>query len=139
MALSFNEVNKIITVLSPDVEITIQNLLNSIRDWESELSSLDIPEVCSCAGKEPLGGGVEVGLTLTLLDDWQLAFEARLGPEYIQCRVSGGNIVALNVNGPIYPTAFTQVLITASSSATQLDLEAIRYASFGGGVTIDTV
>lgn len=135
--LSFDKVNKIITVLAPDTEITIQNLLNSIREYEDELTSLDIPKIVSCAGKEPLGGGVVVGLTLTLLDDWQLAFEARLGSTYTQCIVSGGNIVATNTNGSIYPTAFTQVLITASSSATQSDLAAIQYASFGGGVSID--
>lgn len=137
MALSFDKVNRIITVQAPDTEITIQNLLNSIREWEDELTSIDMPIVVSCAGKEPLGGGVVVGLTLTLLDDWQLAFEARSGPSYIQCVVSGGNIVADNVNGSIFPTAFTQVLITASSSATQADLEAIQYASYQNAVWVD--
>lgn len=137
MSLSFDKVNKVITVDAPDTEITIQNLLNSIREYEDELTSLDIPKICSCAGKESLGGGVSVGLTLTLLDDWQLAFEARSGPDYIQCKVSGGNIVATNVNGAIEPTAFTQVLITASSSATQSDIAAIQYSSFGGGVSIN--
>lgn len=137
MALSFDKVNKIITVLSPDTEITIQNLLNSIRRWEDDLSSMDLPKIVSCAGKEPLGGGVVVGLTLTLLDDWQLAFEARGGPSYTQCIVSGGNIVATNANGSIYPTAFTQVLITASSSATQSDLAAIQYSSYQNAVWLD--
>jgi len=137
MALSFDKVSKVITVLAPDTEITIQNLLNSIREYEDELSSMDIPIIVSCAGKEPLGGGVAVGLTLTLLDDWQLAFEARSGPDYIQCTVAGGNIVAVNILGSIYPTAFTQVLITASSSATQSDLAAIQYASYGGRVSMD--
>lgn len=137
MALSFDKVNQVITVLSPDTEITIQNLLNSIREWEDELSSMDVPKVVSCAGKEPLGGGVVVGLTLTLLDDWQLSFEARTGPSYTQCTVSGGNIVAVNANGSIYPTAFTQVLITASSSATQSDLEAIQYASYQNAVWVN--
>jgi len=137
MALSFDKVNKVITVLAPDTEITIQNLLDSIREYEDELTSMDIPKIVSCAGKEPLGGGVVVGLTLTLLDDWQLAFEARSGPSYIQCIVSGGNIVAVHVNGSIYPTAFTQVLITASSSATQADLAAIQYASYQNAVWVD--
>ena len=69
MALSFDKVNKVITVLTPDTEITIQNLLNGIREFEDELSSMDIPKIVSCAGKEQLGGGVQVGLTLTLLLD----------------------------------------------------------------------
>lgn len=139
MAIVFNKLTKIITVESPDTEVTIQNLLNAIRDYEDELTTLDIKKIASAAGKEDLGGGVSVGITMTLLDDWQLAFEARAGPTYIQCKVSGGNIVATNVSGAISPTAFTQVLVTASSSATQSDLSAIQYSSFGGGVSIDTV
>lgn len=137
MALSFNKVNKVITVLSPDTEITIQNLLNSIREWEDEVTSMDMPVIASCAGKEPLGGGVVVGLTLTLLDNWQLAFEARSGPTYTQCIVSGGNIVAVHTDGAIFPTAFTQVLITASSSATQSDLAAIQYSSYQNAIWVD--
>ena len=137
MAILFDKENKIITIEAPAVEITIQNLLNAIREYEDELSSMDIPVIASAAGKEDLGGGVSVGITLTLLDDWQLAFEARGGADYIQCRVSGGNLVAVNVNGAIYPTAFTQVLITASSSATLQELDAIQYASFNGGVSVD--
>ncbi|NOR85394.1 hypothetical protein GQ473_04695 [archaeon] len=139
MTLSFNKVTKIITVLIPDTEITIQNLLNDIRQYEDELSSMDIPIIASCAGKESLGGGVSVGLTLTLLDDWIVAFEARSGPDYIQCKVSGGNIVSYDGSTPISPTAFTQVLITASASATTQELDAIQYASFNGGVTIDSI
>ena len=135
MALSFDKVSKIITVLSPDTEITIQNLLNSIREWEDELTSMDMKIIASCAGKEPLGGGVLVGLTLTLLDNWRLAFEARSGPTYIQCSVTGGNIVGTNANGAIYPTSFTQILVTASSSATLQEQSAIEYGSFNGGVT----
>lgn len=138
--LDYDKVNKIITVpTSYGTEISIQELLNDIRDFEDELTSLDIPYITSCAGKEDLGGGVSVGLTLTLLNDWQLAFEARSGPAYIQCKVSGGNIVADNVNGSIYPTAFTQVLITASSSATTADLDAIQYSSYGGVVSVDAI
>ncbi len=136
--LTYDKVNKVITVpTSYGTEITIQNLLNDIRDFEDELTSLDIPKIASCAGKEDLGGGVSVGLTLTLLDDWRLAFEERTGPTWVQCSVSGGNLVAVNTNGSIYPTAYVTVTITASSSATTADLDAIQYSSYNGGVSID--
>ncbi len=135
MTLSFDKVNRVITILEPDTEITIQNLLNSIRQWEDELSSMDMPRIASCAGKEPLGGGVKVGLTLTLLDNWRLAFAPREGPNYTQCQVNGGNIVGSHINGSIYPTAFTQIVVTASSSATLQEQGAIEFGSFNGGVT----
>jgi len=135
--LTFDPVAKLMTVDAPDTEITIQELHNLCVDYEDELVNLATDRIVSSAGKEPLGGGVSVGITLTLINDWQLAFEARSGPTYIQCQVSGGNLVADNVNGAIYPTAFTQVLITASSSATTSDLEAIQYGSYSNGVWID--
>jgi hypothetical protein len=139
VGLLFDKINKVITIEDTTDEITIQNLLNAVRQWEDELSSMDIGQVASAAGKEPLGGGVVVGITLTLLDNWRLAFEARDGPTYVQCKVSGGNLVGTHPDGVIYPTAFTQVVMTASSSATLQELGAIQYSSFGGGVTLDVV
>jgi len=69
------------------------------------------------------------------------------GEEYdlwhvIQCNVLGGNLVAQDTNGdeidPIFPSAFTQVVRTSSSSATLQELEAIQYSSFGGEVHVST-
>lgn len=59
----------------------------------------------------------------------------------IQCNVTGGNLVAVdsddNEIDPIYPTGFTQVVRTSSSSATLQELEDIQYASFDGAVHLD--
>ncbi len=131
---------RIITVLSPSTEITIQDLLDTCREFEDDIPNMVYPYLASAAGKENLGGGVKVGITITL-QNAVLAFEARSGPDYIQCRVSGGNLVAIDDNGddisPIYPTAFTQVITTASSSATLQEQTDIQYASFNGGVSVD--
>ncbi len=112
---------RIITIASPSTDITIQDLLDTCRELEDDLSNMVYDRLASAAGKEDLGGGVQVGITMTLLNA-VLAFEARPGPTYAQCRVSGGNLVALDSSSiavsPIYPTAFTQILTTASSSAT---------------------
>ena len=109
---------RIVTVLSPDTAISIQELYDLIRDWEDDNLSYDPLE--SAGGKEDLGGGVQVGITLTLLNA-KLAFEARPGPSTVQCNVSGGNLVAVDDLGatfsPIEPTAFTQVVIAQSTSA----------------------
>lgn len=131
---------RILTVLSPSVEITIQDLLDTCRELEDDMTNLQYATLASAAGKENLGGGVKVGITLTLLNA-VLAFEARPGPTYVQCRVSGGNLVAVDGVGadisPIYPTAFTQVVTTASSSATIQEQADIQYASFGGAVHLN--
>lgn len=59
-----------------------------------------------------------------------------------QCELEGGNLVALNEAdasiSPVFPTAFTQIVRTSSSSATLQELQDIQYSSFGGGVTVDT-
>lgn len=123
---------RIITVAVPSTEITIQDLLDTCRELEDDLTNTVYDPLASAAGKENLGGGVRVGITLTLLNA-VLAFEARPGPTYTQCIVSGGNIVAVDSNGdnlsPIYPTAFTQVLTSASSSATLQGISATEIAN----------
>lgn len=134
---------RIITVASPSTEITIQDLHDTCVDLESRLENLDDDVLISSAGKEDLGGGVSVGVTATLLNAL-LAFQARSGPTYEQCRVNGGNLVALDANGvtqptPIEPTAFTQVITTASSSATTQSQAQLEYSTFNGYVSLDTI
>jgi hypothetical protein len=112
---------RIITVpISDGTGITIQNLLNQCREWEQIPANMTHAKLLDGAGKQDLGGSVSVGITLTLLNA-KLAFEARAGPDYIQCTVSGGNLVAVDGNGdsmsPIEPTAYTQVIIAQSTSA----------------------
>jgi len=123
MATTFDKNTKIITVLSPTTTITVQDLHDDIRIYEADNSNLEITQIANASGKQDLGGGVRVGITLELINDWRLAFEARPGPDTILCTVSGGNLVATNQYGntAIFPTAFTQVIISQSSSATISD------------------
>ena len=118
--LTFLRYDKVIQVDSPQIEVTIQDLINQIRDYEDELINLDLAKIADAYGKQPLGVTEFVGITLVLINDWRIAFEARPGPETILCTVRGGNLVAENIydNNPIKPTAFTQVVIAQSSSPT---------------------
>ena len=74
------------------------------------------------------------GNTYDVADDYQVF-------NIIQCNISGGNLVAEDDLGaqlsPVVPTAFTQIVRTASSSATLQESQDIQYSSFGGGVTVD--
>lgn len=120
MALLFNKNTKIITVEAPQTTLTIQDLHDDIRLFEQLSQNLEEGQIANASGKQSLGGGVQVGITLELINNWRLAFEARSGPDTILCSVTGGNLVATNdyENNPIYPTAYTQVNIAQSSSAT---------------------
>lgn len=129
-SLTFIKYDRVIQVdrfqgQTEQTQVTIQDLVNQIRDYEDELDYMDYPKICDAFGKQSLGGGTFVGITLQLLNDWRLAFEARPGPNTVLCTVSGGNLVATNQynNNPIKPTAFTQVVIAQSSSPTIIKAE----------------
>lgn len=130
---------RIITVADPSADVTMQDLYDTLRT--KELEQMDEAYIISGSGKEPLGGGVLVGLTLTL-NNALIEFQARSGPAYILCTIGGGNLVAVDANGDptvsaVNPTAFVTIVQANSSSATLQELEAIEFSSFGGGVTID--
>ena len=120
MALSFDKINKIITVPAPTTEITVQTLINEIRDWEDELVNIDVAKIADASGKEDLGGGLSVGITLKLLS-WKLKFADRSGPDYVDCGVTGGNLVAVDGNNqpmnPIQPAAYVTVTVVKAVSA----------------------
>ena len=209
---------RLVEVAGPSTDIIVQDLhdtLNSNTKQAShtEIENLDDDPLIDSAGKEDLGGGVQVGITSTMLNS-QLAFESRLTPtetgtvttadtpgttlndaaalfvtsgvergavvinfddESItevlrvvsetqlqtrvlrsgitnqfgfgdsykiwnieQCSISGGNVVATDDVGssisPVFPTAFTQIVRTASSSATALSQQELLFA---GAVWID--
>ena len=127
LTFDFTVSPRIITVDSPSTEITVQDLHDTLVTEEANIQNMTFLRLISSAGKEDLGGGTEVGITSTL-QNAKLAFEARPGPTYVQCNVSGGNLVAVDANGasidPIEATAFTQVVRTSSSSATLIQATA---------------
>lgn len=109
----------------------MQDLVDAIRVYEADLDNLDIPKICDASGKEDLGGGVLVGITVKLWN-WKLQFEARPGPTTEVVDVTGGNLVAVdgystdpsvNFVNPIEPSDFVTVTKTSSASATIAELQ----------------
>ena len=117
---TLNKVTRIIEVASPDTEVTIQQLINAIRNWEDELVNIETAKIADASGKEDLGGGLQVGITLKLLN-WRLKFEDRSGPDWVGCGVTGGNLVAVDANNqpmnPIQPAAYVTVTVAKAVSA----------------------
>lgn len=121
MTITFDKANKLIIITSNQTEVTIQDLINACRDFEDELVNIDGSSLANATGKQDLGGGVKVGITLELINDWRVKFKDRDGPDYIKCKISGGNLVATNIydNNPIKPSAFVTVEIAQSASPTE--------------------
>jgi len=96
---------QIIEVPAPDTELTLQYLVDQTRDTEDELCPpMGYPKIMDAYGKQSLGGGSYVGITVVLLDNWKVRFEARPGPDTVSCFVRGGNLIAESGN-PIAPSA----------------------------------
>lgn len=113
---------RIITIDVPSTEITMQDLLDTLRWLESRPEAMDDRSIVESAGKENLSGGLKVGLTITLLNAL-LKFHPREGPDFTLSRVSGGNLVAVDAYGntmdsPIAPSDYVSVVMANSSSAT---------------------
>lgn len=116
--LQFNFYTKIITVPSPDTTLDLQYLINSIREAEDDINpGMAYPKIADAYGKQDLGGGVRVGITVVMLDGWRVAFEARPGPDTVSVSISGGNFVGEAGANPISPTEYTQVTVQQSTSA----------------------
>ena len=122
---------RIITVPTADgASITVQSLVNQIRQWEHEPLNLGYVKLLSASGKEDLGGGTLVGITAKL-ENTKVKFEARGTPT--TCYVGGGNLVAVDANGasmfPIEPSTNVTVQLSQSTSATLVqsaDITAIK-------------
>jgi hypothetical protein len=76
ISVFWNTSPRLIVIAAPSTEVTIQDLHDTLRDIEDEPGALQYPSLISSAGKEPLGGGVTVGLTSTL-NNAQVLFERR--------------------------------------------------------------
>src|SRR3990172_5524973 len=120
--ISFLKYDRVILVENPveGTEVTCQELINAIRDYEDELSFMDYGHIANAYGKQPLGGGSFVGITLELINNWRIQFESPGAPPTITVYVRGGNLVATNdyANNPIKASDYVTVIIAQSSSPT---------------------
>jgi len=208
---------RVAEVSAPSQEITMQDLVDTLRDIEASFQGTSYEKLLNASGKEDLGGGVQVGITVAL-QNLLLAFQARttpaeegtvstnpgsaisgldtftdasatfvtndvkrgslvinfddrsiadvvsvdsetqlttkvlvngvsntygIGDNYqvfniIKVKADGGNLTAVDELqasiDPILPTAFTQVILTSSSSATSTSQDALERGLYGGAV-----
>jgi len=114
---------RIIEVAAPTDEISIQDLVDTVREMEEELVNLSYPKILDCGGKQFLGGIKYAGITVELRNA-RLKFEARDGPVWARCKVTGGNLVAYDINDApieaIEVSSYTQVTVEMDVSAALL-------------------
>lgn len=92
----------------------MQTLVNAIREEEASERGICYPQIATASGKESLGGNVSVGLTVALVNPWQIRFWAG---NYI-AKISGGNLVGGIGDDPVAYSAGVQVLLIQSAAST---------------------
>lgn len=145
LSIDWNASPRIITIAkngAASESISLQDLIDTLRFIEYQVDTQAYPYLIDSFGKQALGGGVKVGITL-VLKNAKLAFEARPPSTFVQCNISGGNLVAVDDVGddmdPVQTTDYTQIIRTSSSSATLQELLDIQHSSFSEAVTIDVI
>lgn len=113
MTITFNHSTRHIGVPQADAQpLTLQALINAIRDEEASERGIAYDQIADAAGKDDLGGGVMTGITVNLRGAWVLDFAAGS----YQATVSGGNLA--DALSRIFNTNSPQVLVQSSAAAT---------------------
>lgn len=100
MAIQLNFTDKIISITTPTTTVTVQELVDVIREEEDELYNLTYKKVIDAVGKSDLGGGVTTGIVMTLNSDWQIQFYGGSGYTVVK----GGTLVGGVGDKPIKAT-----------------------------------
>jgi len=116
MAFVYDFVQKYIYVPVDSVDVDVQTLLNDIRTTESSEVGILYPPIASASGKENLGGGVAIGITLNLLG-WQLKFpDAPIGG--YTAKIYGGNLVGGVDGDTVAYSDGVQIMVIQSAAST---------------------
>lgn len=121
---TFDEPNRLMLVDVGVDEVTCQQIYNAAREFEGEPANLDLLPLVTAGGKDDLGGGRQVGITLTMINDWRVKFPDAAGPTIDVKTVSGGNFLAVNQyqNVPVAASTFTTVILAQDTSASAIEV-----------------
>lgn len=114
MAIEFDHDQQLINITAPQDTLTCQDLIDAIRAEEASATGIFHPQIATASGKESLGEGVFVGMTVNLVSPWQVKWWTG---NYI-AKISGGNLVGGISADPIAYSAGVQVLLVQSAAST---------------------
>ena len=114
VAIEFDHTNHLINITSPQNTLSCQDLLNAIRTEEASATGIWYDQIATASGKEDLGSGVNVGITVNLIEPWQVKFWSG---NYI-AKIAGGNLVGGLSGDPVAYSAGVQVLLVQSAAST---------------------
>jgi hypothetical protein len=107
------------------VNITCSALYTAIKLAQMDIEGITYPRIAVGSGLSVLGPGVQVGLTLELLGNWQLKFPAG----NYTATVGGGNLIGGPGADPIAYSAGVQNVLIQSASSTVVSSDASAIAA----------
>ena len=96
------------------VTLTCSSLYTAIKLAQMSVEGIIYPRIAAGSGLNTLSAGVQVGLTVQLLGNWQLKFPAG---SYV-ATIGGGNLIGGLGNVPVAYSAGVQVSLIQSAAAT---------------------
>jgi hypothetical protein len=105
-------------------DVDCATLYTAIKAAQASVEGIIYDRIGRGSGLNILGPGVQVGLTVEVLGDWQLRFPAG---NYV-ARIAGGNFIGGPGGDPIAYTAGVQTLLIQSAASTVV-------TEGGGGLT----
>lgn len=139
MAYTFNGITKIITFDVSTTEFDVRDLWSRYLDWLAISDNSKYLLAMRNVGGDPLPGSKELGLTYFMINGWKIKpFEES------QVLTVNGNLYSEDGSSPYAPVlgSYNVTIISSVSNlvdSTVQQLPEIEYASYNGGVTIDTV
>ncbi len=125
--VEFDFTSSVITADNSIDSLTAQEITNAIRDTEEELRAMTFSKVADITGKADLGGSVETGIVVELLDGWKIASDKSSGTFVVQDgtvveTTAGTNIFDTNANVTLINLAQVGgVLVVSGSGVTAGD------------------
>jgi hypothetical protein len=123
---TFDFVTSLIAVDLGTIDVDCASLYSAVKLAQASEEGIVYARIGRASGLEFLGPGVQIGITVELLGNWQLRFA---NGNYI-ARVAGGNLTGGPGGDPIAYSPGVQVLLIQSAAATVVNLE-------GGGAGAD--
>jgi hypothetical protein len=107
---------QIISCENSIVTLEIQELVDACREAEYSDAGIAFPKICNASGKDYLDvdNGVQVGITIVLLDGWRIYTEKNTGV----FKVVGGNLVQVSGGDPFEPNPLVTYVNIQSAAST---------------------
>jgi hypothetical protein len=114
--VTIDYVNKKIRAINTRDEFTCQELVDIIGAAQATVDGMRLTEFAAISGNVTLSLGVATGITVDLLDNWQVSWAAG---SVTQATISGGNLVGGIASDPVEDVVGgPQVTINLSAAAT---------------------